>query len=215
MKATAQKLYRHIRSVQDAMDHIINDLTFRARTHDASKFQDDEIEGYARFEVMPQGLTYGSPEHIAIKAAILTDNDCFKNHAARNDHHPEHYADVQKMPFTAIQEMVCDWAGAHLEFGNTGSWPQSVVDNIAKHNFSEGQIWLIYQVANFLMSNIGVLQEGRTEDCPKLKWIQKFESDPKRIIATAADAEPLKPSENDMLLVDDPGAPNERNEQEG
>ena len=168
MKDTAQKFYRHIRSVQDALHLIIDDLTNRARTHDASKFQDDEIEGYARFEMIPQGLEYGSPEHQTMMKAILTDNDCFERHAERNDHHPEHYADVQKMPFTAIQEMVADWAGAHLSYGNTGSWPQSVEDNIAKHNFSEGQIWLIYQVAAFLMNHIGVLGENITENCPKL-----------------------------------------------
>ena len=156
--------------MQDAMWLIINNLTDRARLHDASKFSDDEIEGYAKFEMMPEGLEYGSPEHEAVMKAILTDNDCFKNHVAANDHHPEHYADVQKMPFTAIQEMVCDWAGAHLSYGTTGSWQKSVVENTEKYDFSDGQIWLIYEVAKFLMNHIEVLRENVAEDDPKLKW---------------------------------------------
>ena len=160
MKKTAQRIHRHILNVQDCFAHIIRALSDRSRFHDRSKFNDNEFDGFMRFELMPESLPYGSLERQAMMKAIMTDNYCFTNHAKVNDHHPEHYLKLERMGFLQIQEMVCDWAGAHMEKSNGTPWPDSVLHNIQKYDFSDGQIWLIHQVAEFLMVNIGRLQEG-------------------------------------------------------
>lgn len=162
MQRTVQTIVQHIRTVQDALNTISDELRRRAFAHDSSKFQSDEFEGYTRFELMPKGLEYGSKEYQDAMKVIMTDNDCFTLHAQRNDHHPEHFSDVQKMNFIQIQEMVCDWAGDHMRNSNTGAWTESVLFNMRKHNFSEGQQWLIRQVAEHLKMHILVLQENDT-----------------------------------------------------
>ena len=159
MYKTISKLVKHISCVQEAMLHCIDELRQRAFVHDASKFEEDELKGFARFEDMPEGLEYGSPEYEAAMAKVMEGNNCFKLHSLRNDHHPEHFADVTKMRFQQIIEMVCDWAGAHLAYGNTGGWHKSVEKNIAKYPFMPEQKWLIRDVSLFLSTRISDLQD--------------------------------------------------------
>lgn len=163
MYKTIAKITKHISCVQEALLHVVDELRMRAFCHDSSKFEKDELAGFFRFELMPEGLEYGSEEYEAAMANIMKDNDCFKLHSKRNDHHPEHYGDVTKMRFQQIIEMVCDWAGAHLAYGNTGGWHQSVEQNIAKHPFLPEQKWLIRDVSLFLSSRIEALQDKAPE----------------------------------------------------
>lgn len=160
MYNTIKKFQTHISEVQGALLHIIGELRTRAFCHDASKFNEDELKGYARFEEMPEGLVYGSPEYEAAMARVMEGNNCFQLHSSRNDHHPEHFEDVGKMRFQQIIEMVCDWAGAHLAYGNTGGWHKSVEQNIAKYSFMPEQQWLIRDVSLFLSSRIPNLQDS-------------------------------------------------------
>ena len=159
MLKTIKKIQTHISEVQGALLHVVDELRMRAFCHDSSKFEEDELKGFARFEEMPEGLEYGSPEHREAMAKVMDGNDCFKLHSRRNDHHPEHYADVQKMRFQQIIEMVCDWAGAHLAYGNKGGWHKSVSVNIEKYPFLPEQKWLIRDVSLFLSSRIPDLQD--------------------------------------------------------
>ena len=50
-----------------------------------------------------------------------------KQHTRSNDHHPEYWGGVDKMPEIALAEMVCDWYARGQEFG-TGlrHWIQDV-----------------------------------------------------------------------------------------
>ena len=150
MIKTVEKLHHHIKCVQSAIMNVSHRLEKRAFRHDASKFMSDELQGYARFEQMPEGLIYGSDQYKKAMAAIMKDNDCFKLHSQRNDHHPEYYDDVQLMPLLQVIEMVCDWHGTHKTYGNKGSWGKSVTHNIARFNFSEGQKWVINQMGKLL-----------------------------------------------------------------
>ena len=103
---------------------------------------------------MPEGLKYGSDEHKAAMARVMEGNNCFELHSQRNDHHPEYYdcpeqgVDLGMMGLFPLMEMVCDWAGAHLAYGNTGSWLESVTVNIEKHRFTDSQQWVIRQMAD-------------------------------------------------------------------
>ena len=156
MFKTISKIVKHITCVQEALLYVVDELRERAFVHDASKFEQDELEGVARFEEMPEGLEYGSPEYEAAMAKVMEGNNFFALHSARNDHHPEYWgypeggSDIGLMGLFPLMEMVCDWAGAHLAYGNTGGWDASVRINIEKHNFSDSQKWVIYEMADFL-----------------------------------------------------------------
>ena len=168
MYKTIAKIQKHISCVQNAMLHCVDELRKRLLVHDASKFQQDELKGFLRFERMPEGLEYGSPEYRVEMAKIMKDNNCFKLHSARNDHHPEYYdvpeegVDLSMMGLFPLMEMVCDWAGAHLAYGNTGGWNKSVEINIKKYEFSENQKWAIRQVSDFLSRKIPELRDEMT-----------------------------------------------------
>lgn len=151
MMKTAIKMYRHIASVQELMGNIVDNLRRRAFVHDASKFEEDEFKGYMRFEQMPEGLEYGSDEYKTAMQAVMENNNCFDLHSKRNTHHPEYHENVQEMPFLDLIEMVCDWGGAHVAYGNTGEWHDSVEKNIERYDFSDEQKWLIRQVANHIL----------------------------------------------------------------
>lgn len=159
MFKTIGKTLDHIDSVQLMMLKVMRELSDRLRLHDRSKFNEDELTGYARFESMPEGLEYGSEEYKAEMAKVMKDNDCFKLHCERNDHHPEHYEHPTDMPLCAVIEMVCDWAGATISYGNKGTFMDGVENNLGRWDFSEGQRWVIYEVAELLVSLDSRLEE--------------------------------------------------------
>lgn len=167
MYKTIKKIQKHIGCVQSAIACCISELQQRAYAHDTSKFQEDELKGYARFEEMPEGLEYGSEEHKAAMAKVMEGNSCFQLHSQRNDHHPEYHdypeggSDLGMMGLFPLIEMVCDWAGAHLAYGNKGSWFDSVDKNIAKYDFDDNQKWVIRQVSDFLRREIPELQPSK------------------------------------------------------
>lgn len=148
---TVQKLIGHIRSVQTGILHILDELQTRAFIHDLSKFSSDEFPGYQRItEGMPEGLEFGSPEHKAALAEVMEGNNCFEIHCQRNSHHPEFHGKAEDMPLFDLIEMVCDWAGAHVFFGEKMSWEASLQHNIDRFHFTDAQIWVIWQVSDFL-----------------------------------------------------------------
>ena len=149
----------HITWVQRALFIFTDNLRERAIVHDNSKFVEDEARGYARFEDMPEGLEYGSPEHKAAMAKIMENNDCFVIHSARNDHHPEHYDKVSEMGLFALVECVCDWAGATIAYGNKGNWQDSVEHNIKRYGFTPPQVFVIRETAQYLEKQIPDLKE--------------------------------------------------------
>ena len=144
MYKTISKIVKHVSCVQEAILYAVDELRQRAFVHDASKFEEDELKGFARFaQEMPEGLEYGSPEYKAAMARIMTGNTCFELHSVRNDHHPEYWdcpeqgVDLGMMGLFPLMEMVSDWAGAHLAYGNKGGWLKSVDINIKKHKFTD------------------------------------------------------------------------------
>lgn len=106
-------LVRHIRLVQDATlllgkrliaagrESFGRDLIKRGFVHDASKFHGIE------WDFLHQGPDV--PEEDLRKAIV--------QHVTTNDHHPEYWGGVEKMPEIAIAEMVCDWYARSQEFG--------------------------------------------------------------------------------------------------
>ena len=87
MFKTVSKIVKHIACVQEAIDAVSPKRYEHARArfaHDASKFGDDELEGFARFEDMPEGLEYGSPEYEAAMAKVMEGNNCFERSILRH-----------------------------------------------------------------------------------------------------------------------------------
>ena len=154
MFKTIAKIVNHISCVQRALLSVADELRERAIVHDQSKFREDELRGYLRFEDMPEGLVYGSDEYKAAMARVMKDNDCFELHSKRNDHHPEFYEDVRSMRLMALIEMVCDWAGAHLAYGNKSNWKDSVRHNIDRYGFDHTRQWIILEMADLLEQKI-------------------------------------------------------------
>ena len=160
MFKTVLRTKLHITWVQRALFCFTDNLRDRAVIHDNSKFVEDELKGYARFEAMPEGLEYGSPEHRTAMTKVMKDNDCFKLHSIRNDHHPEHYENVADMGLFALIECVCDWAGATIAYGNAGVWNKTVEYNIERFGFTPEQQFVIRGTAQFLEEQIPELREA-------------------------------------------------------
>ena len=159
MYKTVARIVNHISWVQRAMITIADELRDRSLRHDRSKFNEDELRGYLRFEEMPEGLTYGFDEYKAAMSKIMKDNNCFELHSKRNNHHPEFYDDIRSMRLLPIIEMVCDWAGAHLAYGNKSTWHQSVRDNTERYGFDHIRLWIILEVADLLELHIPELKD--------------------------------------------------------
>lgn len=106
-------LVRHIRLVQEATlllgkrliaagrEPFGRDLIKRGFVHDASKFHGIE------WEFLHQGPDVPQEE---LRKAVV-------QHVTTNDHHPEYWGGIEKMPEIAVAEMVCDWYARSQEFG--------------------------------------------------------------------------------------------------
>ncbi|OHT01479.1 hypothetical protein TRFO_31708 [Tritrichomonas foetus] len=91
-------------------------ITNRVQNHDASKFFDDEFNGYRKF-FYPSYK--GEKNYDDFQLA-------WKTHYSRNDHHWEHWLDENGNPrdrgnarIETLVEMVCDWMAMGMQFGNT------------------------------------------------------------------------------------------------
>ena len=106
---------QHRYAVQRAMRAIIDPLIQRANEHDLSKFEPDELEGFARIRGVACEHPYGSDEY---RAALKAEKPTIERHYARNSHHPEHWDRPDHnigpgmMGLLDVIEMVCDWWGA-------------------------------------------------------------------------------------------------------
>lgn len=75
--------------------------------HDASKFHGIE------FEFM-SSVTTSDEESVKLKMRLAVNH-----HRQINQHHPEYWGTIQKMPRIYVAEMVCDWKARSEEFGSS------------------------------------------------------------------------------------------------
>lgn len=93
-------------------------LIARGFAHDQSKFHGIE------WEYLHQGDNV-DPEKI--KEAI-------RQHQLTNDHHPEYWGGIHRMPEITVAEMCCDWYARSQEFGtNLRDWIRDTA--FKKHEF--------------------------------------------------------------------------------
>lgn len=124
--ANDNNLYKYLHSLNDGFDYgsFINNLL----AHDLSKLSHNEIYGYC--DVM-----LGKKSELSKLA--------WHHHKHNNPHHPEYWFDVNKdgsvacmdMPSIYIAEMVADWIGAGVSYGDTiHDW---LPKNINKFSFTD------------------------------------------------------------------------------
>jgi hypothetical protein len=117
-------------------------LIARVFVHDASKFYGIEWKYlHAGNDVPPEQLELAITQH-----------------RETNEHHPEYWGGVNRMPELAVAEMVCDWYARAQEFG-TGlrDW----IKTHALDRFQIGKGSLQYQ---WIMKFVDLLLEGPFRD---------------------------------------------------
>jgi len=118
---TLLKMLRHKAIINKNFELFIGKVKERQAMHDASKFQQDEFDGFAELDSEEVFKLYGTEEY----KKRIADNKGIELHYKRNSHHPEFYLGKHKleeelidaMSFTDILEMVIDWKSASETYG--------------------------------------------------------------------------------------------------
>lgn len=87
--------------------------------HDNSKFEGIEFEYLT--------VTQSNEETAKLKLRLAVHH-----HSSTNDHHPEAWGTIHRMPRIAVAEMVCDWKSRSEEFGTS---VRDYIDNQATKRF--------------------------------------------------------------------------------
>src|SRR5574338_329359 len=108
-------MVHHRIMVQAALLRVIHNLERRSLVHDASKFEEEEFEGFARINRVAREHPYGSDEY---RASLKAEKPTIQRHYVGNSHHPEHWdapdhnVGTTMMGLFDLIEMVCDWWAA-------------------------------------------------------------------------------------------------------
>ena len=95
----------HIKSVQEKLKVLIEELQQRLKNHDKSKLE-KELPFWEAMDKEPK-YTYGTQEYFE---KARRNKMVFEMHYKNNRHHPEHFINgVSDMNLIDIIEMLCDW----------------------------------------------------------------------------------------------------------
>lgn len=123
----------HIDRVQDLMTYVVEELSFRASVHDASKLQSPEKEIFDRETPNLKVLTYGSDEY---KESLSRMKVALDHHYANNRHHPEYHSlGISGMNLIDLIEMLVDWKAA-TERHEDGDIRKSIDLNAERFHYS-------------------------------------------------------------------------------
>jgi hypothetical protein len=153
---------QHRDLVRAGLERVASELQRRGLVHDLSKLSTDEFEGFTRINRAAREHPYGSEEY---RSGLRQEKPTVDLHYSRNSHHPEFHGHpleprvtlgvemvAERMGFLDLIEMVCDWRGAYLGYGSQGTWEENIERQHQRYAewFSEGQWWLIDQMAAWL-----------------------------------------------------------------
>jgi hypothetical protein len=105
---TLVKILLHRSLVASVIRALANRLDERAGTHDISKFEIDELEGFCQLDAGrgQQREEYGSKNY----EDGIENIDAVRLHQSRNRHHPEYWpGGIKDMSFIDIVELLADW----------------------------------------------------------------------------------------------------------
>lgn len=117
----------NLHRVAQVFDAHSEELSGRAKVHDASKFGPVERIAYAWLTEFHRcrrsGEEFAYPEGVQahVERAIC-------HHVTSNRHHPEYHSDPNDMSEVDLIEMVCDWSAMAQELGQDGSSARSWAD---------------------------------------------------------------------------------------
>lgn len=156
-------MVHHRLHVQEALQVLIHSLERRALIHDASKFQEDEFEGFARINGVARQFPYGSDEY---RASLKAEKDTIQRHYHRNSHHPEywdapdHNVGTTMMGLLDLIEMVCDWWAAwkvydgQREVSKRSSWQENIAkqrDRFLESGTLTKEQWFVVEQVAYLL----------------------------------------------------------------
>jgi len=143
-------------------------LVEQAKNHDASKFEDPEIDPYVyitwQYYCKEHDRKFDAPKDMDEQM-----NKATQHHVKSNSHHPEFHSDKEvdlinrkdrdkppsemvdatKMPDLAIGEMLADWCAVSQEKGTSlNGWADKNVN--VRWKFNDKQKDLIYELVEFL-----------------------------------------------------------------
>lgn len=145
--ATNYKTFRHIERLRNLLNICVNNLLKRGESHDQSKLENPEVEGFAQYTSKLSKCTYGSEEYQSYLKELKPVLD---HHYAKNSHHPEHYKNgIEDMNLLDILEMVCDWK-ASSERHNDGNIRKSIQLNADRFKLSPQLLKILENTANVL-----------------------------------------------------------------
>lgn len=117
-KAHIQKVGRCL-SLFSSVADFPDELNYRARIHDASKFESEERDPYIWLtefhRCQREGRKFSYPKGMKERVSRAV-----YRHTTTNRHHPEFHADPNDMTDVDLVEMVCDWTAMSQEFGQDG-----------------------------------------------------------------------------------------------
>lgn len=100
----------------------IEELKVKVAVHDASKYGDDEFDGYrAKYHPTAAEIAADDVYHQLVNERY---EKCWEHHYKNNDHHPQYWYDFetktpQDMSLDAILHMICDWEAMSMKFGGS------------------------------------------------------------------------------------------------
>jgi len=128
------KTLEHKEQVADIMDVFAQVIRKRGLTHDNSKLEDPEFDGFVEYTPMLAQITYGSEEYQKCLDDLKPTLDA---HYAKNDSHPEFFRNgIRDMNLAQIIEMLADWY-ASCKRQDNGNIRQSIEKNRERFGYSK------------------------------------------------------------------------------
>ena len=121
----------HREVVDQLLRKVARELLHRGLMHDASKLEEPELSGFAKYLPLMKSVAFGSPEYELFRAKL---GPSLAQHYKVNSHHPEHDRanGVMGMTLIDLTEMLCDWSASSKRNAN-GSIEKSL--QICKDRF--------------------------------------------------------------------------------
>lgn len=119
----------------------------RGMTHDLSKLDNPELEGFAEFGPKLKEMEYNSEEY---KQSLKDMKPFLDHHYENNRHHPEHHPNgISDMNLIDLVEMICDWT-ASVKRSPNGDIEKSIEMNQKRFGYSDDLKQIFINTAKIL-----------------------------------------------------------------
>jgi Family of unknown function (DUF5662) len=131
---STQDTLDHIKTVQQLLLAMVENIHLRSEYHDKSKLETPEKMMLDRFTPLLKTMTYGSERY---KDCLTEMGAGLQHHYLVNTHHPEHFVNgIAGMTLLDLVEMLADWKAAGMRHAD-GSMAQSMQVNRERFQISD------------------------------------------------------------------------------